>query len=60
MGDGAQGFRQQLRDIASTWLLAIVVLVVALVVTYPFVGPAPPKQIVAVGLFKPGSTLRYD
>jgi TRAP transporter TAXI family solute receptor len=46
VADSSQGFRQQLRDIASTWLLAIVVLVVALVVTYQFVGPAPPKQIV--------------
>lgn len=46
MANDSQGFRQQLRDIATTWLPAIVILVVALIVTYQFVGPAPPKHIV--------------
>ena len=38
--------RQTLRDIASTWLLGVAVLVAGLVVTYQFVGPAPPSHIV--------------
>ena len=46
MEKSATALRQRLRDIASTWLLAIVLLVAALVVTYQFVGPAPPRHIV--------------
>ncbi|MDH3419506.1 MAG: TAXI family TRAP transporter solute-binding subunit [Gammaproteobacteria bacterium] len=38
--------RQTLRDIASTWLLGAAVLIAGLVVTYQFVGPAPPRHIV--------------
>jgi TRAP transporter TAXI family solute receptor len=44
--NSSRGNLDKIRDVASTWILAIVVLVVALVVTYQFVGPAPPKHIV--------------
>ncbi len=46
MANSLADLRQTLRDVASTWLLGIVVLIVALVVTYQFVGPAPPQHIV--------------
>lgn len=38
--------RRILRDIASTWLLGVAVLIAGLIVTYQFVGPPPPRHIV--------------
>ena len=46
MNKKSRGFAYWLRDIASTWLLAIVVLIAGLVFTYQFVSPAPPRHIV--------------
>jgi hypothetical protein len=39
-------FRQGIRDVAGTWGLASVVLLISFVFAYQFVGPAPPKRIV--------------
>ena len=46
MANPLAALRQTLRDVASTWLLGIVVLIAGLVVTYQFVGPPPPDRIV--------------
>ncbi len=39
-------FRQGIRDVAGTWGLASVILLISFVFAYQFVGPAPPKRIV--------------
>jgi TRAP transporter TAXI family solute receptor len=46
MGSGGKRAAIRVRDIASTWGLAITVLVIGFVVAYQFVEPAPPKRIV--------------
>ena len=45
MSTNLRRIRQGLRDAASTWGLAIVVIGIAFVFTYQFVEPAPPKRI---------------
>lgn len=46
MHKNLQRFKQGLRDVASTWGIAIVILVTGFVFAYQFVQPAPPKRIV--------------
>ena len=46
MGSGGKRAAIRVRDIASTWGLAIALLVIGFVVAYQFVEPAPPKRIV--------------
>ena len=46
MGSGGKRAAIRVRDIASTWGLAIAVLIIGFVVAYQFVAPAPPKRIV--------------
>ena len=46
MSKDRQRFRQAIRDAASTWGLAIVILAASFTVAYQFVGPPPPKRIV--------------
>jgi TRAP transporter TAXI family solute receptor len=45
MDKNIRRFRQGLLDVISTWGIALVVIVVGFVVTYQFVGPAPPTRI---------------
>ena len=46
MGSGGKRAAIRVRDIASTWGLAVAVLIIGFVVAYQFVAPAPPKRIV--------------
>ena len=46
MSNNLQRVRQRLLDAASTWGLAIVLVVAGFVLAYQFVKPAPPKRIV--------------
>jgi TRAP transporter TAXI family solute receptor len=46
MNNDLRRLKQSLIDAFSTWGLAVVLVVVGFVVTYQFVGPAPPERIV--------------
>jgi TRAP transporter TAXI family solute receptor len=46
MNKDLRRLKQSLVDAASTWGLAVVLIVIGFVFTYQFVGPAPPERIV--------------
>jgi TRAP transporter TAXI family solute receptor len=46
MSNDLQRFKQRVFDVASSWGLAIIIVVVGFVFTYQFVEPAPPNSIV--------------
>ena len=59
MNKDFQRFRGRVLDVAGTWGLAIVILVLGFVVAYQFVGPPPPKSIVMATGAEGGAYQRY-
>lgn len=59
MSKGAKHSLTRIRDVAGTWGLAFVILVLGFVVAYQFAGPPPPNRIVLATGADGGAYQRY-